>query len=113
VRTLAAHGEDPGAARSFLADTQLDLSLEPGGRIAYRPAADGWRGVAALAAAEILLAQQRGQWPRFKTCPFPVCGVAFYDTSRNVSRVWHDVRTCGNQANLRAYRARQRDAGSA
>jgi hypothetical protein len=27
---------------------------------------------------------------------------------RNDSRVWHDVRVCGNAMNLRAYRARQR-----
>ena len=66
--------------------------------------------MAALAAAEILLAQQRGQWARFKTCPLPPCGVAFYDESRNASRVWHDVKTCGNQANLHAYRARRRTA---
>jgi len=50
-----------------------------------------------------LLAQQRGQWPRFKTCQFDACGIAFYDSSRNASRVWHDVSTCGNQTNLRAY----------
>ena len=30
--------------------------------------------------------------------------------SRNNSRVWHDVRTCGNVANLRASRARRRAA---
>jgi predicted RNA-binding Zn ribbon-like protein len=73
------------------------------------PGGGGWRSVAALAATEILLARQRGQWARFKTCPFPVCGVAFYDESRNSSRVWHDVRTCGNQANLRAYRDRRKN----
>jgi predicted RNA-binding Zn ribbon-like protein len=39
-----------------------------------------------------------------------VCPCAFYDRSRNNSRVWHDVRTCGNVANLRASRARRRAA---
>ncbi|MGY4921931.1 CGNR zinc finger domain-containing protein [Streptomyces sp. 900105755] len=28
--------------------------------------------------------------------------------SRNDSGVWHSVKVCGNAANLRAYRARQR-----
>ena len=35
-------------------------------------------------------------------------GFAFYDRSRNNGRVWHDVHTCGNVANLRASRARRR-----
>jgi len=58
VRALTGRGE---VTSSPLAGAQLTLSLEPGGRLAYRPAGSGWRGVAALAAAEILLAQQRGQ----------------------------------------------------
>jgi predicted RNA-binding Zn ribbon-like protein len=44
-------------------------------------------------------------------CRNPRCRVAFYDRSRNNSGVWHDVRTCGNAANLRAHRERQRAAG--
>jgi predicted RNA-binding Zn ribbon-like protein len=43
-----------------------------------------------------------------KVCRNPRCRVAFYDRSRNNSGVWHDVRTCGNAANLRAHRERQR-----
>jgi predicted RNA-binding Zn ribbon-like protein len=114
VRALASAAPGaapPGAAAPgpapALPAAGLTLAVGPDGRVAYRPAASGGPAVTALVTAEILLAQQRGEWPRFKACPFPVCGVAFYDTSRNASRVWHDVRTCGNQANLRAYRARQ------
>ena len=33
---------------------------------------------------------------------------AFYDESRNSSRVWHDVKVCGNPVNARASRARRR-----
>ncbi|GMA87986.1 hypothetical protein GCM10025868_32360 [Angustibacter aerolatus] len=40
-------------------------------------------------------------------CANPECGAAFYDGSPNASRRWHDVRTCGNVANLRASRARR------
>jgi predicted RNA-binding Zn ribbon-like protein len=116
VRALASAAPGaapPGSAPALpaagltLPSAGLTLAVGPDGRVAYRPAASGGPAVTALVTAEILLAQQRGEWPRFKACPFPVCGVAFYDTSRNASRVWHDVRTCGNQANLRAYRARQ------
>jgi predicted RNA-binding Zn ribbon-like protein len=101
-----------GPAAAGLSELGLTLRLGPDGRVSYGPAGPGWRGVAALVAAEILLAQQRGQWPRFKSCPHQRCGIAFYDSSRNASRVWHDVSTCGNQTNLRAYRARRKDATS-
>jgi hypothetical protein len=49
---------------------------------------------------------------RLKTCRETFCRAAFYDRSRNNSRVWHDVHTSGNAVNLRAYRARQRVARS-
>jgi predicted RNA-binding Zn ribbon-like protein len=114
IRVLAAPGDsgdaEPGLA--WLAGLPVALSMQPDAHVGYAPAAPGWRGVAALAGAEILLAQQRGQWPRLKTCPFPACGIAFYDVSRNASRVWHDVATCGNQTNLRAYRARRQDGAA-
>jgi predicted RNA-binding Zn ribbon-like protein len=35
------------------------------------------------------------------------CSAAFFDRSRNNSRVWHDVNVCGNLANLHAHRARE------
>jgi predicted RNA-binding Zn ribbon-like protein len=108
VRALAGAGDPDPASTARLADLAVALGLRADGQVTYGPAGPGWRGVAGLVMAEILLAQQRGQWPRFKTCPFDVCGIAFYDSSRNASRVWHDVSTCGNQTNLRAYRARLR-----
>lgn len=112
VRELAGPGEPDPVAAAGLSDLTLTLGLGPDGRVTYGPAGPGWRGVAALVTAEVLLAQQRGQWARFKSCPHQRCGIAFYDSSRNASRVWHDVSTCGNQTNLRAYRARQKDAAS-
>jgi predicted RNA-binding Zn ribbon-like protein len=39
-----------------------------------------------------------------------LCRSAFHDGSRNGSGVWHNVRTCGNTADLRASRARRRTA---
>ncbi|MBU2662405.1 CGNR zinc finger domain-containing protein [Actinoplanes bogorensis] len=57
--------------------------------------------------AEVLLAQARGEWPRFKLCQFPPCDLAFYDGSRNRSARWHDER-CGNYVNLITSRERRR-----
>jgi predicted RNA-binding Zn ribbon-like protein len=58
-------------------------------------------------------AQVSGAWRRLKVCRNPDCRVAFWDSSRNTSAVWHDVRTCGNVANLRNSRARQKKTSKA
>ncbi|MGW5498750.1 CGNR zinc finger domain-containing protein [Streptomyces olivaceoviridis] len=85
----------------------LSLSHQ-GGRVTYRPEGDGADGVASLVWTEVLLAVHTGTLARLKTCANPACGAAFYDRSRNGSRVWHDVKICGNLLNLRASRARRR-----
>lgn len=47
---------------------------------------------------------------RLKACPPPDgCGWLFLDRSRNASRTWCSMKTCGNAAKLRRYRARQRN----
>lgn len=45
---------------------------------------------------------------RFRTCADDTCADVFIDTSRNRSRRYCDPDTCGNRANVAAYRARQR-----
>lgn len=45
---------------------------------------------------------------RPKSCRNTCCTVAFLDRSRNNGDVWHGVRLCGNAANLRNHRARNR-----
>lgn len=89
------------------------LRFTEDGSATYGTSATGWRGLAALVTTEALLAQRSGTWERFKTCPFPECGIAFFDQTRNNNRVWHDVRTCGNRTNLRASRQKRREADSA
>ena len=65
-------------------------------------------GTAWLAGALAVAALEADDLSRLKTCRNRFCPCAFYDRSRNNSRVWHDVHTCGNAANLRASRARRR-----
>ncbi|MFC7529369.1 CGNR zinc finger domain-containing protein [Actinoplanes sp. GCM10030250] len=104
------------------ANPEPDGALPPADvQVSLVPAADGWvrlvptgRGTRWLASAlwaEALLAQQAGLWPRLKLCHNAACRAAFFDTSRNNSGVWHDVSTCGNTANLRAFRERRRLLG--
>ncbi len=79
------------------------------GRLVYEPRGDGAGALASLVHLEALLAAHTGTLRRLKTCMNPSCGAAFYDLSRNGTRVWHDMKTCGNAINLRASRARRRD----
>jgi predicted RNA-binding Zn ribbon-like protein len=53
-------------------------------------------------AAELLT---EGKLERIKECPGPDgCGWLFLDTSRNGSRHWCDMKTCGNVAKVRRFR---------
>ena len=63
-------------------------------------------------AIELHLAGLTGQRRRLTLCRNQGCGVAFHDRSRNNSRTGHDVSTCGNLANVRAYRERQRNVSN-
>ncbi|MEG8275279.1 CGNR zinc finger domain-containing protein [Streptomyces sp. AHA2] len=84
------------------------LQLDADGRVHMEPRGTGWRKLVSMILAALLRAQIADTARRLKTCRNPRCRTAFYDRSRNNSGVWHDVKTCGNAANLRAYRARQR-----
>jgi predicted RNA-binding Zn ribbon-like protein len=59
---------------------------------------------AVLAAASRL--SVLGQWERVKICPARDCRWAFYDRSRNHSRTWCSMQTCGNRQKARAWRER-------
>ncbi len=104
-------GEAPGACGAVPAS----LAVSDHGAVRLEPSGTGWRWLASALWAEILLSQQADTWRRVKQCRNHSCGSTFYDRSKNNSGVWHDVKTCGNAANLRASRARrrERETGSA
>ena len=93
------------------ADVPVSLVPDADGWVRIVPTGRGTRWLASALWAEALLAQQGGIWPRLKLCNNVDCRAAFFDTSRNNSGVWHDVTTCGNTANLRAFRERRRMMG--
>jgi predicted RNA-binding Zn ribbon-like protein len=59
----------------------------------------------ALSAAEMLTA---GDLSRLRECGGESCGWLFEDTSRNRSRQWCVMQTCGNLAKVRRFRSRMR-----
>lgn len=60
-------------------------------------------GPVAWKAAELL---ELGETERLKACPGERCGWIFLDTSKNRSRTWCSMKTCGNAAKVRRFRAR-------
>ena len=125
LQALSLLGRDLPALRRFraqlqawLADRSVALTIREHllavslreGQPAYRANQSGSEGIIALVCMEMLLDSRTDGAPRLKVCANPSCGAAFHDNSRNLSRVWHDVKTCGNQANLRASRARKRES---
>jgi len=88
------------------------LRMGADGQVRVEPRDKGWPAIASAALIEVMEAQRVDTWRRLKTCREPRCRTAFYDHSRNNSKVWHDVLTCGNAVNVRAYRDRQRVARS-
>lgn len=104
ARTAEPLADEPDVP---LQSATVGLQLSSNGEVALRPRGTGARLVSSLTLSLILRAQLADTWRRVKLCRNPKCAAAFYDRSRNNSGVWHDVRVCGNAANLRASRARR------
>ena len=78
------------------------------GQVLLEPTGNGWQWLASALWGETLLCQSTDTWRRLKRCRNSDCQSTFYDRSKNNSGVWHNVKVCGNAANLRASRARRR-----
>jgi predicted RNA-binding Zn ribbon-like protein len=113
-RSLIArdHGPDAGEAASpAIVEAATRLRLDADGVVRFVPSPAGIPALIERVLTALYDAQRSGTWRRLKLCRSQECLVAFWDSSRNTSGVWHDVRTCGNAENLRKSRAR-RAAGS-
>jgi predicted RNA-binding Zn ribbon-like protein len=108
LRALLDSLLDPTSSMRPKLSGAATLAFDDAGNVRLEPMGRGWRWLSSAVMAEVLLSQQNGTWRRLKRCRNSDCGSAFYDRSKNSSGVWHDVKTCGNVANLRASRARRR-----
>jgi len=97
-----------------LGDGGLDASLarlplaawSEQGRVRLGSARGGAADLPAGVVEAVLRLQAQGSWNRVKVCADPACGRAFVDRSRNRSRHWCDMATCGSRAKMRALRRR-------
>ena len=78
---------------------EIDFSAEKSGFIWRYPEIDknplGFLQPVVQSAADLLVS---GNLNRLKKCSDPDCGWLYYDTSRNNSRRWCCMKTCGNRA---------------
>ena len=101
------NGELAGAmARSQVVPTESGFTWlwAEGGR-----ALDCMLWPVARSAADLLTI---GELDALRECRGPACGWLFLDTSRNRSRVWCDMKVCGNRAKAKRHHERVR-AGAA
>jgi len=113
----ANHGDplDPGAAElvnreSARAVTRVEIDVNGGARLVA--AGGGIDKVIARLLAAVAQGDAEGTWRRLKVCADGTCAWAFYDVSRNASRAWCSMATCGNRNKARRLRGR-RGAGAA
>ncbi len=108
---VLTRGAPAGEPRTAVAGLVLRPDLS-GGRVSLVPQDDGdlAAGVAAVAFTALLRASARPAWSRVKACRGTDCGWVFVDASRNSSRRWCEMASCGNRAKTATFRARRRAA---
>jgi predicted RNA-binding Zn ribbon-like protein len=72
--------------------------------------AAGGLGACGRLAAIVFQAVWDGTWPRLKACPGDACNYAYFDQTRNNSRLWCSMARCGSRAKMRAYRERKQQS---
>ena len=121
IFSAVAGGESPAAANLIGLNEELAEVLP---QLQLVPVPDGfawgWRGdrqalawllwPLARSAAELLTS---AELKRVRECEGNNCGWLFVDTSRNRSRRWCDMKSCGNRAKARRHYKRKRTAGPA
>jgi len=115
IGAAVARGEAPAPtdldrlkdfARRAIAPAAFAPALGGGYALGFSaaPAETALLGPIAWSAVDLL---RSGRFERVKRCPGPGCGWLFFDHSKNNSRRWCDMATCGNRTKGRRHRARR------
>lgn len=102
-------GHAPDRLDGLAAELPVRLEVAEG-VVRLRPDGTGPRAVAAAALLAVHHLRTTGEWGRIRLCRGDSCHWAFMDVSKNRSRVWCDMNTCGAKAKARAYRERRRSS---
>lgn len=63
--------------------------------------------------ARVAVLMLDGTWPHLKVCRADTCHFAYFDRTRNQSRVWCSMDGCGSREKSKAYQRRRRIAARA
>ncbi|HVA28634.1 MAG TPA: CGNR zinc finger domain-containing protein [Candidatus Baltobacteraceae bacterium] len=95
------------ALRPYAGDVRLGLTLDPHTGPQLQAAGIGADRIVATLLGIVYDAVLDQTWPRLRACRKATCRFAYYDRSKNASRAWCSMATCGNQE--KAHRRRLRD----
>ena len=101
----AAMAEIDAAARRAGLELRFDPTCPR-----VEPTVGGVRGAIGRILVEVYDEMVDGTWARMKACRADDCRWAFLDTSKNKSRAWCSMESCGNRAKVHAYRQRHQHA---
>ncbi len=90
-------------------EASLTVRFEQDGSSELEPAVPGVNGAIGRMLAIVYASMVDGTWSRLKACE--ACEWAYYDRSKNRSRTWCSMDTCGSRNKARAYRRRRRTHG--
>jgi predicted RNA-binding Zn ribbon-like protein len=90
----------------FARGTSVAIAIE-GNVPVLRPLGSGSSATIAALLAIVYDAISEGTWSRLRACRKSSCRFAYYDRSKNASRAWCSMTTCGNRE--KAQRRRQRE----
>jgi predicted RNA-binding Zn ribbon-like protein len=99
LKVLEAHFHDAGLRRRLREEDGFYVWSWSG--VEHDPALPLWK--LAQEAADLLLSSDV---TRISACGDPTCRWLFLDTSKNHTRRWCDMKTCGNRMKARRYQAR-------
>ena len=108
-RMALVAASDPGSLEHPILSAGTSISLESG-EVRLHATGGGMDLLRSYLLIQFVKGSYRGTLRRLKICAAPDCDIAFYDRSKNCSKQWHDVATCGNAHNARAYRQRKKAA---
>jgi predicted RNA-binding Zn ribbon-like protein len=100
---------DPAAAtvlERHARSAPLRVSVAAGGSVGLAPVRPGVDAALGRLLATVAAATMDGSWRRLKACRKHSCRFAFYDRSKNGSRSWCDMSSCGNRVKAARYRER-------
>jgi len=101
VDLATATTEIDAAARRAGLELRFDLTCPR-----VEPTVGGVPGAIGRILVEVYDEMVEGVWERMKACKADDCRWAFLDTSKNKTRAWCSMESCGNRAKVQAYRLR-------